>query len=197
MTKGLRNEEMNGSGFYVPLLTVVMLIGAQVPFASDASALTYEVTFTAVSGPESGAGSFTINAPSSGGGILTAANGGLAALSFTFTDPNANAPAPVTFGIDSSSSVSYFYQGSTLVLAGLIYGGKVGTDTLLSITLGSNGGYSFTDNAPGGSGFDSFGSVSVSQTPIPTSLSLLATGLGVLAMVGWRRRRKFGSYLTA
>jgi hypothetical protein len=190
---------MNKSRLFAPLFAGIVLMVAQVAFSSRASALTYDVTFNAIGGPEGGSGSFTINPPSSGGGILTAANGGLTALSFALSDPkNSNGPS-LTFGLDSSSSVSYFYQGSTLVLAGLIYGGQVGTDALLSITLGSSGGYIFTDNAPGGSGFDSFGSVNVSvaQTPLPTSFPLLATGLGILAMIGWWRKRKVGSYLAA
>jgi hypothetical protein len=192
-------KTMIKSRLFAPLLAAIVLMGAQVPFSGQASALTYDVTFNAIGGPEGGSGSFTINPPSSGGGILTAANGGLSGLSFALSDPkNSNGPS-LTFGLDSSSSVSYFYQGTTLVLAGLIYGGQVGTDALLSITLGSSGGYIFTDNAPGGSGFDSFGSVNVSvaQTPLPTSLPLLATGLGILAMIGWWRKRKVGSYLAA
>jgi hypothetical protein len=188
---------MNKSRLYASLIAVALIVGSQGLLAGQASALTYDVTFTAINGPESGSGSFTINPPSSGGGILTAANGGLQGLSFMFSDPTNSSGPRVTFGIDSSSSVSYFYQGSTLVLAGLIYGGQVGTDALLSITLGSSGGYIFTDNAPGGSAFGSFGSVSVSQTPLPTSLPLLATGLGALAMIGWWSKRKMGSYLAA
>jgi hypothetical protein len=185
---------MNKSRLYTSLIAAAFIVGAQGLLAGQASALTYDVTFTAISGPEIGSGSFTITPPSSGGGLLTA-NNGLSALSFAFSDPTNSSGPKVTFGLDSSSSVAYFYQGSTLVLAGLIYGGQVGADTLLSITLGNNGAYVFTDNAPGGAAFDSFGSVSVSQTPLPTSLPLLATGLGVLAMIGWFRKRKFGSYL--
>ena len=69
------------------------------------------------------------------GGVLTQLNG-LTALNFTIDGVN--------FGLDCTSSVAYFYQGSALVLAGLVYGGQVGTDALLSITLGSTGGYTFS-----------------------------------------------------
>jgi hypothetical protein len=76
-----------------------------------------------------------------------------------------------------------------------VYGGQVGADTLFSITLGTTGAYSFTDTAK--TSLDTIGSVSVSATPLPTSLPLLATGLGILAMIGWWRKRKVGSLLAA
>lgn len=177
---------MNKIRYCAALLAVAVLLGAQAPTAVQASTLSYNVSLTAVYGPESGTGSFTINAPSSGGGILSQGSG-LTAMNFVIDG--------VTFGLDSSSAVSYFYQGSTLVLAGLVYGGQIGADTLFSITLGSNGAYSFTDSA--NRSLDTIGAVSVSQTPLPTSLPLLATGLGIIAMIGWYRKRKVGSYPAA
>jgi hypothetical protein len=173
---------------YASLIAATVLLGAQVPVAVQASTLTYDVTLTAISGPESGSGSFTITAPSTGSGTLTM-NNGLTAMDFKIDG--------LDFSLDSSSGVAYSHQGSSLVLAGLIYGGQIGTNQLFSISLGSNGLYSFTDSAPGGSAYDTFGSVSVSQTPLPTSLPLLATGLGALAMFGWWRKRKVGSPLAA
>lgn len=170
------------------LIAAAVVLGAQAPSAVKATTYTtYDVTLTAINGPESGSGSFTIADPTSGsGGILTQGNG-LTAMSFTIDG--------VTFGLDSSSEVAYFYSGASLVLAGLVYGGQVGADTLFSITLGTTGAYSFTDTAK--TSLDTIGSVSVSATPLPTSLPLLATGLGVLAMIGWWRKRKVGSYLAA
>lgn len=162
----------------------VVLLGAQLPCAARASSITYDVTMSAILGPESGGGSFTITTPQVGsGGVLNQLNG-LTALNFTIDGVN--------FGLDSTSSVAYFYQGSALVLAGLVYGGQVGTDALLSITLGSTGGYTFTDSAK--PSLDTIGSASVSQTPLPTSFPLLATGLGILAMIGWWRKRETGSF---
>jgi hypothetical protein len=180
--------KMNKSRLCASLIAAAVLLGAQAPTAVKATTYTtYDVTLTAVHGPESGSGSFTIATPSPGsGGILTQGSG-LTAMSFMIDG--------VTFGLDSSSEVAYFYSGSALVLAGLVYGGQVGADTLFSITLGTTGAYSFTDSAK--TGLDTIGSVSVSATPLPTSLPLLATGLGVLAMIGWWRKRKVGSYLAA
>ena len=177
---------MNKSRLCASVIAVSLLLGAQIPTAAEATTVTYNVTLSAITGPESGTGSFTINAPSSGGGTLTQGSG-LSAMSFTI--------GGVTFGLDSTSAVSYFYQGTTLMLAGLIYGGQVGTDALFSITLGNNGGYIFTDSA--NTRLDTIGSVSVSQTPLPTSLPLLATGLGIIAMLGWYRKRRAGAYLAA
>jgi hypothetical protein len=175
---------MNKSRLCASLIAVAVLMGAQVPAAVQASTLlTYDVTFTATSGPEGGSGSFTIVEPTPGsGGLLTPT-----ALSFNI--------GGTTFGLDSSSLVSYYFQGSNLVLGGLIYSGQDGTDKLFSVTFGSNGGYVFTDSTS--KSLDSIGTVSVSQTPLPTSLPLLATGLGLLAMIGWWRKRKVGSHLAA
>ncbi len=164
---------------YGSLIAAVVLAGAQIPSAVQAATLSYQVSLNAIYGPESGSGSFTINAPSSGSGTLTA-GGGITALDFKI--------AGVDFLLDASTAIGYAYQGSTLVLTGLIYGGQAGTDQLFSISLGSNGLYDFTDSANGS--LNTIGSISISQTPLPGSFPLLATGMGILVMLGWLRRRK-------
>jgi hypothetical protein len=35
-----------------------------------------------------------------------------------------------------------------------------------------------------------FGEMTVSETPLPTTLPLFATGLGAIGLLGWRRKRK-------
>ena len=51
-------------------------------------------------------------------------------------------------------------------------------------------------NAAGDFGaFDSFGALS--QTPLPAALPLLATGLGALGLLGWRRKWKKAAALAA
>ncbi len=171
--------------FYGSLIAAAVLAGAQIPSAVQAATLSYQVSLNAIYGPESGTGSFTINAPSSGSGTLTAGGGGITALDFKI--------AGVDFLLDASTVIGYAYQGSTLVLTGLIYGGQAGTNQLFSISLGSNGLYDFTDSANGS--LNTIGSISISQTPLPGSLPLLATGTGILVMVGWLRRRKAASSL--
>jgi hypothetical protein len=94
--------------------------------------------------------------------------------------------------LNNSSEVSYFYQGANLILSSIGFSGAIGGDRLLSISLGGLGGYVFTDYAS--VGLDTLGSVSispaVSATPLPTTLPLLATGLGALGLLGWWRKRK-------
>jgi hypothetical protein len=163
------------------------LFAVQIPGAARASTLTYNLTLTPFFGPESGTGSLTIKVPQVGSGTLTQANNGLTALDIKIDG--------LDFTLNNTSAVAYFYQGSNLVLASIGYSGKIGTDQLFSISFGGVGGYSFTDNAPGSSGQNTIGSISVSQTPIPTTLPLLATGLGVLALLGLWRTRKVGTAL--
>ena len=173
---------------YPYLIAATILLGAQVPAAVKASTLSYNVTLTAISGPESGTGSFTITAPITppvGIGYLTSLNGGLTAMDFKI--------GSFDFSLNSLSEIAYYYQGSSLVLAALIYAGQSGPSQLFSFSLGSIGLYNFTDAAS--TGYNTYGSISVSQTPLPTTLPLFATGLGVLAVLGWRRKRKVGLFL--
>ena len=118
------------------LIAATALLGVQLPTAAQATTyLTYDVTFTATTGPESGSGSFTIAEPNPGiGGVLTPT-----ALSFNV--------GGISFGLDSSSLISYYFQGASFVLGSLVYGGQDGADKLLTATLSSNGGYIFTDAA--------------------------------------------------
>jgi hypothetical protein len=177
--------EMNKFRLCGLLLAVSVLFAVQAPSVARASTLSYDVTLTSLIGPESGGGSFSITVPASGSGVLTD-NHGLTAM-------NVNV-GPAVFGL-TDTAVSYSYIGTNLVLTGL--SGTSGTDTLFSITFGSGGLYTFTDSA--NASLDSFGLVSlaqasVSQTPLPTSLPLLLTGLGIIAMIGWYRKRSVGSY---
>ena len=172
---------------YAVVIAAAVLAGAQVPSA-QAATLSYDVSLSAFIGPEGGGGSFSITVPSSGNGVLTDNNG--------LTSMNVNI-GPATFGI-TDSAVSYMFVGSTFVLTGI--SGTSGTDSLFSIVFGGGGLYTFTDSA--NSSLNSLGLVSisqasVSQTPLPTSLPLLATGLGILAMLYWFRKRKVGAYLAA
>jgi hypothetical protein len=158
------------------------LFAVQDSGAAKASTLTYNVTLTPFccgGGPESGTGSFTITTPAVGtSGNLTEGHG-LTAMDFQIDG--------LTFTMNSSSEVGYYYNGSTLVLDNVGYTGVIGNFELTGISLS---GYYFGDSAPGGYKLDTNGSVSVSATPIPTTLPLLASGLGAFALLGlWRKRK--------
>jgi hypothetical protein len=159
----------------------VTLFIAQIPEAAKASTLSYDLTLTPLCcGTDGGAGSFAITTPQVGSfGTLTQTNNGLTAMDFKIDG--------LDFKLNSSSAVTYFYQGATLVLASIGYSGQIGNDKLLSISLGGIGGYSFSDGVPGDL---TIGSMSISATPIPSTLPLLATGLGALGLFGWWRKRK-------
>jgi hypothetical protein len=165
------------------------LFAVQIPGAAKASTLIYNLTLTALVGSESGTGSVTITVPPVGSnGFLTQGNG-LTAMDFKIDG--------LDFSLNNSSEVMYFYQGSNLVLASIGYYGKIGTDQLFSFSLGSLGAYSFS-----GIGDNTFGSISVSSTPVsstplPAALTLFATGLGALGLLGWRRKRKASAAIAA
>jgi hypothetical protein len=172
--------------FFASVLAASVLLGAQAPTAVQASTYDYNLTLTALVGLESGSGSFSLNVPTgSTAGTLTENHGLTGSINI----------GGVTIGLDSTSSVSYLLQGSSLFLTGFFSGQAAvpgGVDTLVSLTFGSGGGYSFTDSA--NSKLNTIGAVSVSQTPLPTSLPLLASGLCIIAMLGWYRKRKAASY---
>jgi hypothetical protein len=161
------------------------LFAVQIPGAAKAS--TYNVTLTPFCcGPESGTGSFTITVPGVGtSGNLTEGHG-LTAMDFKIDG--------LDFKLNSSSEVGYYYNGSTLVLDNIGYTGFIGNFELTGISLAS---YYFGDSAPGGYIFDTNGSLSITPaaTPLPTTLPLLATGLGALGLIGWWRKRKVGAAL--
>jgi hypothetical protein len=182
---------MNKARFGAVILAVAAHLGVQAPSAVRASTVDdFSLTLNALVGTTGGMGSLAITIPStSTGGSVSVASGSLTG--------SINI-AGATIALGSSSSLFYVVDGSSVFLSGLLSGQSPvpgGTDSIVSLTLGNNGLYIFTDSA--NASLNSSGSVSVSQTPLPTSLPLLATGLGIIAMIGWYRKRKVGAYLTA
>ena len=58
-------------------------------------------------------------------------------------------------------------------------------------------GCSFICGAPyTNPGFEGLAVAAISQTPLPAALPLFATGLGVLGLLGWRRKRKAAAVAT-
>lgn len=176
---------MNKARFCASLVGFAVLLGAQAPSAARASTVDFTLTLTALIGTTGGTGSLAITIPQgSTGGTVSGSN---------LTGDVQIAGVDISL---SGSAFSYVVQGSSFFLSGVFSGQTPvagGVDSLVSLTLGNNGAYIFTDSA--NASLNSAGSVSVSQTPLPTSLPLLATGLGMIALIGWYRKRKIGSYL--
>lgn len=180
---------MNRMRFLASLLAVGVLLGAQTPSAVRASTVTddFSLTLNALVGTTSGTGSLAITIPQG-------------STSGTVSGSNVTGDVKIA-GVDISltgSSLLYVVQGSSVLLTGLLSGQTPvpgGVDSIVSLTLGNNGLYIFTDSA--NASLNSSGSVSISQTPLPMSLPLLATGLGIIAMIGWYRKRKVRAYLAA
>jgi hypothetical protein len=58
------------------------------------------------------------------------------------------------------------------------------------------------ENFEGGPGYSLFGSApagtwSVTSTPLPAALPLVTTGLGMMGLFGWRRKRKNAAAVVA
>jgi len=136
-------------------------------------------------------------------------------VSFSFSDgrstlTNLNTVA-ASFGLQTDSSghvLSWFLnfataegphvgdQNSRIFTNGQT--GGIGQDSgLLQEIISITGGITFSDDqgktflgtSTGLAGVWSFGADAI-VTPIPTALPLFATGLGVLGLMGWRRKRK-------
>jgi hypothetical protein len=158
---------------------------------AHAATLTYDVTLTPFccgGGPEAGTGSFTITVPTVGTSGNLTQGAGLLSMNFYIDG--------LDFSLNSSSEIGYNYNGSQLVLNNIGYTGTIGNFELTGISLG---GYYFGDNANGGYIYDTNGSLSIAlaATPIPTGLPLLATGLSILGLLAfWRRKQIVGSSVT-
>jgi hypothetical protein len=95
-------------------------------------------------------------------------------LQYPYYDQWLPGPGDYTYHI----SLNLFLKGKD----GLLIQGK---DTLVFSFIG-NSGQGWPDE---GFGIDN---VRVTATPLPGALPLFATGLGVLGLLGWRRKRKVG-----
>ena len=181
---------MNKSRIFAALVGSAVLVGVQAPTAVRAVTVTddFNLTLKALFGTTGGTGSLAIAIPQ--GSTSGTVFGGAVTGDVSIGGANISL---------NGDTVSYLLQGSNLLLSGVFAGLAPapggGVDALVSLTLGSNGAYIFTDS--GNASLNSAGSVSVSQTPLPTSLPLLATGFGMIAMFGWYRKRKTGSYFAA
>jgi hypothetical protein len=163
--------------------TIAALFVSLALSAGGASTLTYDVSLdgiTSSGSPVTGSGVFTVNAPTAG------YSGNESLLSAVFVIGGA------TFTLQNASSDGggFFYNPitKTEVLDNFYFTGANGVDQL---TVGINS-YVFTDNAvPSGYKSDSFGTASVSVTPLPSTLWLFAGVLAIAALCwfGFPRKR--------
>src|SRR5262249_18316917 len=101
--------------------------------------------------------------------------------------------------IDASGSNTACNSGATPCANRMIFysldnlGGQMPTfSTLLSTTEDANGRFVWDVPPPGVNHY-----IGLSEVPLPAALPLFATGLGVLGLLGWRRKRKAAANVAA
>jgi hypothetical protein len=153
--------------------------------SSAASALTYDLTLTNLSGQTVGTGMFAISAPvSSTGQSVFVAGSTLTDLSFSLIGSNPNSPYNFSLNNDEFFNPSVTFNNGALT--GIAYLGSLNGFQLDLGTFNLN--YEFL-NLANFSG--SAGTISdhVSTTPLPSGLPLFLTGLVALALLGWIKKR--------
>jgi hypothetical protein len=160
------------------ILAVVAFFGAQVPVATRASTIQYDLTLTPTIGTIGGSGYFDVTAPLnvSGSNVLTAFSVSVDGQNFTLNDAVGAPTATFSSGL----------------LTGLNYVGDVISGLNLDI-LGTGGlTYAFLDLGTGATvavGTISAAVASPSATPLPGTTVLFITGLLGLMLAMTRRRR--------
>ena len=150
-----------------PALLATSTIDVSSSGAPGSNTLIALITETGLSGPVSGfASGLSLNS-------LTSA--GVSVVENTYYSPSNTAYALT----DLLSSATYT-------------GGVGGSGTFLAPGTVSSGDYSVTAEyiITLGPGETADGTINISTTPIPGTLSLLATGLGLLGITVWSRRKK-------
>jgi hypothetical protein len=157
-------------------------------FSGAANAVTYDLTLTAITGPESGTGFFSLNnTPTTGPQTYTV--GGptniLTALSFTI-DGNTFTLADATI---PSAPNAVFFNG------GLISLDYLGSITNGSVTFALSSGsifytyIDFSDRTHNTFGYFGY-ALDMGATPLPAALPMFAGGLGLVGLLARRKKRK-------
>jgi hypothetical protein len=163
---------------FLGLIGCMALLGLPVLFLvslpAPARASTYEYTFTGI-GPYFAGTDFTIVTP-----VLLSYNTLYApttATDFFFAGTDSGPITSIDFYYVSYPSLIIYFTGGDLFTGGPAYPYYV--DSLGSYDL------------PAGT------LVISATTPLPAALPLFATGLGVMGLLGWRRKRKGNAALAA
>ena len=109
-------------------------------------------------------------------------------LSFLWGSPNSNNTVVVTLGGDTITYVDGVgFEVDGVVQPGTVLPNDTSSGHIVSITSSSELTGATLTNSVGGFEVADF---SVSQTPLPGALPLLATGLAAMGLLGWRRKKK-------
>lgn len=169
----------------VTLTAAIAVLGAiHGPETARAATVTDDLILTAVSGPDSGTGLLTVEGFTGIGTetFTNAVGGGLDNLEFFIGG------SPFTLSEALGGSASVTFQGDAL--ASIMYEAVGGT--LQFLETGGQLQYIFNDFANG-----STTSGTISATPLPAAMLLFASGLGLIGLLGWRRKWKTDAGIAA
>ena len=114
---------------------------------------------------------------------------------FHFTLSHALLPATEGVLTDASGAVVRFNDSAATILTEFCSAGT-GSSSCPIFLVFHDGTSPFYSTSGGDSGGDTQGTYSISvvsngsQIPLPTALPLFATGLGLMGLLGWRRKRR-------
>ena len=175
------------------LAAVGAVVLTSCPSGAVASTLEYSFQTIVTTGPLTGAYDGTFSFDSSvvspgnrvdGADLLTNLNFTFSGTTFTTSTANTGS---LTFAADGSLSTFLF---GTACQADQCFGNTFPPHILSWIATPGGQGFSYYDINALELGTGNLTFQAVSTTPLPSAIPLFATGLGLLSLLGWRRRRK-------
>ena len=173
---------------------VASVLGWGLLGALPASATTYDVTFTGLNFDLSAVITTANSLDALGGYDITGISGtvtGLTSGAITGLLSNPNQPNQGTYyaGSYGWNYDNVLFPGSVpFDNNGLLF--SFGTDIVANLYSVGSSFYLSVDNPSSFWNPGDLGTVSVSATPLPATLPLFATGLGLVGLLGWHRKRK-------
>jgi hypothetical protein len=165
------------------LVAAVVLAAAQIPGHAQASTVTYNLVLTAISGPESGSGSFTVVTPTPSTSFDTVSNGQLTAMSFMVDG--------MTFDLTNSTSAGVGFNnngpGTPEVINTIGYTGQ--RDSFVFQLSAGGFTYSFSDSH--NTTLNSSGTIVATVAPAvpePSTWAMMVLGFVGVGFMGYRRR---------
>ncbi len=176
---------------------VASVLGWGLLGALPASATTYDVTFTGLN--------FDLSAVITTANSLDALGGyNITGISGTVTGPSSGAITGLLSNPNQPNQGTYYAGSYGWNYDNVLFSGSVpfdnngmlfsfGTDVLANLYSVGSSFYLSVDNPGSFWNPGDLGTLSVSDppaTPLPAALPLLATGLGLVGLLGWYRKRK-------